>query len=656
MRLILVLLFSAALSGIAWPLGLGAQVAIVVFVFATSITGRLVNRLVQIDEPFFEFLIGFALISHLLLLLQLIYRGGTWPIFFCLGLLCIAALRMRRAGSSKHPEVIGIAVFVAVFTVVWCASLASRLNLFQQTGRLQFWIDIIVHAGTIAQFTVDSSINRGMVLMADVPQPLYHVASYMPAAAIARIMNILPLDAAVLIWIPVGILVMAVGTIALGYALGGWQLAALALAAMAFIPAPEQLTLGNGLLGFSWLLETAPGTPYSLGISSAAIAALVYWIRKPGLTLLVTTVLLVAACFLIRVNTFIWLAPLIALGIGCGAPRLSTRSRVYVSMIGSVVLSVFLIAISWSRFRSDPETFLFSYIELVHLGSHPTNYDSLYPWLTTTLGRPIAATIGVALVLFGTLGPWLPVFLLFAVLPAVKSKLRVYDIIPFLLLAVASMLMFLAPIPQNGDISEFRHRAGPILVTVISVWSLRFILLTGSLLSIAISEKASRTLVVLVGILSIVSMSNDISSSRQPKMTWAQDVYDKSFDRELFDVAAVLKAGSQANSRFVVAEQSRNARNIDNAALITTLSGVPAYISCPQSLLGRSDYIGEEARRRMLIAEKLSAAPNIEALRAIMVQENITYFVVTSRKQALFDLTRDAAIWKEGAYAIYGSG
>ena len=59
---------------------------------------------------------------------------------------------------------------------------------------------------------------------------------------------------------------MTCGVAALGLALGGPSLAILALAALAFLPAPERLTLGNGFLGFAWLIETGPwSNPYSLG-------------------------------------------------------------------------------------------------------------------------------------------------------------------------------------------------------------------------------------------------------------------------------------------------------------------------------------------------------------------------------------------------------
>jgi hypothetical protein len=48
------------------------------------------------------------------------------------------------------------------------------------------------------------------------------------------------------------------------------------------------------------------------------------------------------------------------------------------------------------------------------------------------------------------------------------------DALPFLLLLVAAVVMVLSPNSRNGDISEYRHRAGPLLVAVWVVWTLHF--------------------------------------------------------------------------------------------------------------------------------------------------------------------------------------
>ena len=49
-----------------------------------------------------------------------------------------------------------------------------------------------------------------------------------------------------------------------------------------------------------------------------------------------------------------------------------------------------------------------------------------------------------------------------------RGQLRPADALPVLLLVVAALAMLMAPMARNGDISEFRHRALPLLVVVVS--------------------------------------------------------------------------------------------------------------------------------------------------------------------------------------------
>ena len=212
------------------------------------------NRIARVDEPFLEFIVGFAVLSHVLMAYQYFAPFGLWPLFVAILLIVATHKSYKPTPYSRDALLIGL--FIALFTYLWCRDLTPRLNEFETTGKLEFWPDILLHAGTIAQFSVDSSVGRGMVWMADVPLPLYHVASYMPAALIARMTNIPTIDATVFVWIPFGILTMAIGIVALGFALGGKRLALAALAAVALVPNPEQLLLKNGFLGFSWLLDT----------------------------------------------------------------------------------------------------------------------------------------------------------------------------------------------------------------------------------------------------------------------------------------------------------------------------------------------------------------------------------------------------------------
>ncbi|ADY66002.1 hypothetical protein [Agrobacterium tumefaciens] len=654
MKACVLLLFSAPLLFLTPNLGLSAQLVLLLLMATIFFSGQTISRIAGIDEPFLGFVIGFAVVSHILMVAEMLAPAGTWPLAIILCSICFVAFKkLPPAQTSLNPLV--LALLVSAFTYIWCSDLPSRLSQFQKEGKLDFWIDIIVHAATIAQFSAENMMGRGMALMADISRPLYHTASYMPAAMIGRVLLVPPLDVAVLIWIPMGVLTMATGIVALGLALKSARLAMLALAVIALVPNPEQFPLKNPLLGFSWLLETAPGTPYALGISCAAIATLVYWIRHPRPALLAIIAFLTASCFLIRINVFILLAPVIALGFIAGLSKLTVLKRSVLIAAGVAGLCGFFIIISWKHFQADPAKFLFAYVEMVHLSQTPTAYEGFYSWLLGLLGRSFAAPVGIGLLLFGILGPWLPIFAISTFALLGKRKLQAEDTIPFILLTVAIVAITLAPIPQNGDISEFRHRGGPILVVIISIWSLRFAGLAIEPFLLRWHAPTSWKLPVFVATISFAVMAMNISSARYPRMDWAREIYGRQFSPVLLQLSSVLKARRGEHLQFAIADQPRDARNIDDAAVLVAMSGMPAYISCPQSLLLRDDYVGSEAARRMEVIEQMAKASSFEELRTMMRAENIAYYIVTNSQQAHFDRTYDSAFWKGGEYAIYSA-
>jgi len=136
-------------------------------------------------------------------------------------------------------------------------------------------------------------------------------------------------------------------------------------------------------------------------------------------------------------------------------------------------------------------------------------------------------------------------------------------------------------------------------------------------------------------------------------MDWGQDVYGQVFSLELAVVAKVLRKRADRQSRFVVAGGSPDARILDDAAVIVALSGVPAFMSCPQSVLMRTDRYGDDARRRVTIQSALDNAASLEKLRELMTTHNITQYIVLDSSRAQFDPDRSDANWALGGSAIY---
>jgi hypothetical protein len=618
-------------------------------------SGRVVCKALGVGEnPFLAFVVGFLLLSHALLAADLVVPGAHWQIAAAVAVVGLPGWRTGR--ELQWRPAVGLGLLSACFTFAWCADIQPRLIHFRATGKFNFWLDQLVHAGTLAQFGSQETIGRGMALMGDMPRPFYHFASYLPAALLPRLAGVPVLDATLLFWIPLGILVMTCGIVALGLELRGPALAGAALMAVALVPDPARLALGNGFLGFAWLLETSPGTPYSLGVACAALASLVRWSHDRRLATLALSVGLTAGCFLVRANTFLWLAPIIVLGIIVGWPGVDARLRSAAVALGLVGLVAIYALISWQPLWSNPSQFLFGYVEFVHQSNEPTYVAGLYQELTKSLGRFGAGMAGTALTLMGTMGPWLPALLISAGLAHRLGRIVAIDALPFIFLVVATIAILMAPPARNGDISEFRHRAGPLLVLVTLVWSLRFAAIAAAPELERWSIRSRRVALIGLAALSIGALGLTIGPFKQPRMAWgAKNFYGSRVAPELATLAPLLQGGAEGKTGFAMAGQPSDSFNIDDAARLVALSGVPAYISCPGYLLTLEGPIADEVRRRLAVLRRIADAPTLEALQGDMRAEGIAYYIVTTPRDAPFDPERAGAIGRIGAFAIYAA-
>ncbi|TCI00415.1 hypothetical protein EJV46_07220 [Roseococcus sp. SYP-B2431] len=645
---------AASLAAVAPDLGPAAHLLLAAILMVSLATGRLACRALRLPcDPMLATVTGFAALSHAMVLADLVVPGAHWQILALLGLATLPAWR----GTLSRPvdtAMLGLGLLGGAFTFAWNHDVAARLAQFNSTGAFDFWLDGLVHAGNLAQFASPEAIGRGMILLADMPRALYHTASYMPPALLSAVLGVPPLEATMLGWLPLGILVMAFGVAALGLALGGPVLAAVALLALALVPAPERLSLGNGLLGFAWLLETAPGTPYSLGIAGAALASLARWMergeeRRWGS--LALALALTASCFLIRVNTFALLAPAVGLAVLAGWPGLARRWRRALAGAGFLAFAAVLATLSWPALTADPAQFLFGYVDLVHRHNPPTRIDGLQAAMAAAIGPIGAGLLALPLTLLGLLGPWLPAFLILAVLA--RRHRAAADALPWLLLAAAMLEMLLAPMSRNGDITEFRHRAGPLVVVAIAVWSLRWAVLLARPWASCVMGGRGRVAWPAASLLCLSVLAATIGAAKRPAMAWGAPYHGTHVAPGLMALAPALRRSAGPRPRFAVANQPADARNIDEAAQLIALTGVPAYLSCPGFLVATGGAYGDEARRRLAVVAQLGAAPDLEALWARMRAEAVTHLVVTRRTDLPFDRERRHAAARSGEYALY---
>ena len=425
--------------------------------------------------------------------------------------------------------------------------------------------------------------------------------------------------------------------------------------AVAAAPDPARFGRGNGWLSFDWLLETGPGTAYSVGLACVTAGVLVRWTRDQAWRTLLLALAATFSCLLVRFNTFLWLAPTVALGCVLGWRQLDARARRRSVIAGLVALTVALAALSWESLRDTPRAFMFDYVNAVQSSLGPIDFPSLEPWLRPRLGRVGAGTVSLGLTLLETAGWWLPLYAALAWSAKRRGRMEPADWIPGLLLAVATISILLAPVARNGDTSEFRHRAGALLPVFLSIWTLHLAGVAAAPRLRGVSGFARGIALAAAASASMSLLWVDVSQAKRPRMPWSGSLYDLKSPPQLERLAPSLAQAAGAKGRFAVARQPADSREIDDAARLVALSGVPAYVSCPKVLLSIGGALGAEAQRRLEVIDRLDHATDLETLRRIMRENGVTAYVARSPGDAAFDPGRLAAVGHEGDYAVYSA-
>lgn len=656
-RVWLAVCMMATLGILALPTGLIPALMIAGFVAAASVLGSAFGRLINLDDPFLEYILGFVALTYLawLALALLPTHRALAAALILLSVFLGSSYFLKRpgrihkgAGSPPWPTAV-TAVMVALNAGLWNYDNHARLEAFQHSGHLDFWVDIFVHTSRLVQLGGEFGAGRGYALLVDFPAPLYHLASYAVPSLLLVGTNASPLAIATLIWIPLGSLVMASGVAALGQALGGRWAAFWTMPALALVPILDRLPLFDPDFSMPWLVEAGPGAYYGLGVACAMMALLVLWMRTGREGLLAAAVAMLLSMFFIRVNFFLWLAPFFAMaaiyepaGRLCG--KLGVRPIVLL-LTGTAALILILALLSWKDIINDRSTFVLGYVFR----------NSIVPAVQIQNGllKTVLILLSAIPILVAMQGLWLPLMVIQRLRLRQLNALQPWDNMPFLLMLVAAVFLFLGPMPTNGDIAEFRHRGAPLLLIVTMVWSVHFMVLIFTPAVERMPAATRQSILIACCLLPFIGLVLTIPSARAPRMAWGQELFGRTFSPQLQQVADALREEANRSSRFAVAGASPDARLFDDAAVIVAESGVPAFFSCPQPILLRHDAYGDDARSRIVVQQALDQASSASALRDVMASNAISHYVVLGSSHASFDKDRHLATWAKDGWAVY---
>lgn len=617
--------------------------------------GRIAFRLTapRTASPLLELILGTAFCGHVLMAADFVGLG-ILPV--AAGLLGVGVAGVLWSERARHalppPDWRRIALFALAigYALAWTWSMLDQYDRYLGGGPYPFWADDFVHAGTINEYGDARSQGRGTLSLADQPRFVYHYASYTLPALAGALFDVSGLDAKVLVWMPLSIAMMMAGLAALGVALGGIQGGVLALLLLCLLPDAAAYGLQNGWYSFHWLVESSPGTGYSVGAGCASLVFLACWAEHRRRSDLIAGVVLLLSMFLLRAHVMIWLIPPVGMLLVLGIGSYRMRNRLIV-LAGIAVLGlVAMVALSWQALQTDATDFVTKYMTWVHQANIPMAYEGVYAGLVEDLGRLGALPIGLGLALLAFTGVLLIGFAVMAVILWRQGRLSLIDSVPFALLATAFLMMVLAPTPWHGDYTDFRHRAFPLAVIVLIAWHARFaVLLCAGRPGLLRTMAAPGSLVAVAVTLLIPAWFS--ADWRSPRSTWALP-YSNFETPGIRETARHIRARSTREDTFVIARSPKEWAH-DDATMILGATGVAAFISRPLIHMATPGPQATLAQARLDVLAEIDATPDRATAMATLREHGITWYLVRDPGLPAWDPEHAEADFRAGPFATY---
>jgi hypothetical protein len=577
---------------ITWPMALAVYAISTASVFfGRDLADWLVIPYADGFGTSFAVVIGFSALSllHLFATVALNLSAGQALIVDVLSL-CVFHFA-SSAGRQSYPDKIrsrdqliakpfvidmSVLLLVSGLTTLWVREAIVAVRAAQETGVFRAWIDFFIHASEIIYLRDFPAFFRHSLFLADLPQDVYHRASYALPAVFSFLSGQTSLATATFFWMPAGIILFGFAVYGFGCVLGGRAAGIASVLAIFMLPDASMYGLRNSLFGFHWLLQIAPGSGYAIAIVLIALG--VYALRgdkiRFGYMFISAVLIVMSAEFRIHIavlaiGTFAllmlvtWRPPkawhlaaaiFLILGIGFGAVLLFERITFAPHFMTGKLEAVGF----------------FKYIHVVV----PSAYTGLYEGWTANSGSAWKVIVGYVLLLFASLGAILPLVFIAAICTR-RSKMgwRV-DMIPFVLLAAYFATIISFPTPANGDMSEYGHRpfllVYAILLSMLVSWMVisakEFIPKTRKAIIIGAPVAV---LVVLFGLAVIWHYGENI---QQYGLSWEPNFANTPISADMFKASQFIRNNSLPGQRVLSSDE-------DPLAIVVALTEKQAFIS-----------------------------------------------------------------------------
>jgi hypothetical protein len=605
-----------------------------------------------------SFIVGYAAISLPMMALALMANLSGLAAFFISALGVLLSLKYvglkdalaRPAASWADTAMTGVcAVSIGLLAKVPVASVA----IFMATGVLPIWSDYFLHGVTISAFGSPFATGMDMEL-AGVNRVFYHYASFMLPSAFQAVSGMSGLALSTAFFLPFGLLIAAMGSYVLAVELGGQHVGLLTFAVILGLPASSVL-VQSGWFDFYWLLFSAPGSGYAMGVSAAVCMALLADVKKHDGRVLALALLLLFSLILIRVHMFILLAPAVLAFVAVYRWHLKPR-LLAVLALGLLVGIMLLLHFSTQLYALWLEqTSPFVYLNTV-LGGALVNGQPL-GLVSSTVGSTMFCQM--LLVLVAVLGVYSVLYPAVLMLRIQRSGFVVADTLPvFVLLSFIGLMLFV-PTNRTGDFTDYKQRHFLLLYVLVVTYTIYH---ADQLVSRHMAETAlfkgavaASAIGILVGAV-VLNWGSNPARPNMVAMPWASTVHNQLTSPGLLESAEYIRAHARQGD--VMAMEAPFIGTMLGAPIIelVSLTDVPAYIARSEIKMKRSVCVKNILLNRLRVLQTLATMDNWSEAQRWLQTNGVRWFVVPGGGHPKWDVDLQAVAFSSKGMSVYDAG
>jgi hypothetical protein len=382
----------------------------------------------------------------------------------------------RFKDIAAKGDIVDLCIPALLFALVafWSADLARTLPILEATYHLNAWTDYYIHATEISQLGSAFSAGRGSILLVGESIPFYHYAFFGVSSILAGFVEIPPLGLATAFLTPYGIFMLVCGAYIWGTLLVSRTTGILCALFVLFLPDASTYGFRNGFFSFHWLLVTAPGTGYAVGIVLTTCSLLyISHVERQGSALFLAIATLIAVLFFRIHIFFLFLPSIMATIVFENESFKHYRRGIIFIVIGLSAISILiLLLIPWAQSSWLDYSHVGDFLRFIHLNQDPTGYSDIAGWITTHTSPIFAMLLGIVFVPVIAVGALILVYPAVSLLCKTRSGPGYLDRFPIFLLISFVVMILITPAIPSGDITDLKHRSFPLLYVVFLLWSI----------------------------------------------------------------------------------------------------------------------------------------------------------------------------------------